>query len=295
MKLNKTVLAVAIAGIAAAPMMASATTTLGGVVQVRISGSDSELEHINTNGDDFEAGEARVTPGDVRMSFAGSHAMNNGLTGYGSMRLNLDSLSGQVDENGDRLPVKTDQVWVGIKGGFGDFRMGEVPNAGEYGQGIDLHDMGVDVNQGLGYTGTFGGATVGVSYSPARNMDLIAAGAKFSWNGLGLGIGMQDLDEATNVGATASFAYAGASIALQFGQIGAADDDTVVAAKVGYSISGVSLALTFSQQQDAEDTKIRFDAGYDLGGGLGISTRINQRDNDGADSSDWRIQLAKSF
>jgi predicted porin len=288
MKLNKTVLAVAIAGIAAAPMMASATTTLGGVVQVRISGSDSEEQVPNANGEPFEAGEARVTNGDVRMSFAGSQAMNNGLTGYGSMRLNLDSLSGDDTQSDD-------QVWVGIKGGFGDFRMGEVPNAGEFGQGIDLHDMGADVNAGIGYTGSFGGATVGVSYSPAPNQDLIAAGAKFSWNGLGLGIGMQDLDENTNIGATASFAYAGASIALQFSQLGDADDDTVVAAKVGYSISGVSLGLTFSQQQDAEDTKIRFDAGYDLGGGLGISTRINSRDNNGEDSSDWRIQLAKSF
>jgi len=290
MKLNKTVLAVAIAGIAAAPMMASATTTLGGTVQVRISGSDSEADFTNANGDTFEAGEARVTNGDVNMNFAGSHAMNNGLTGYGNLRLDLDSLSASSTSTND-------QIWVGIKGGFGDFRMGEVPNAGEFGQAFDLHDLGAAVNAGLGYTGSFGGATVGLSYSPAPNQDLIAAGAKFSWNGLGLGIGMQDLDENTNIMATASFAYAGASIALQFGQIGAADDDTVVGAKVGYSISGVSLALTFSQQQDAEDTKIRFDAGYDLGGGLGISTRINSNDNGltDTDSSDWRIQLAKSF
>jgi len=286
MKLNKTVLAVAIAGIAAAPMMASATTSLGGTVQIRIAGSD----------DGTTTSDAAVTNGDVNMNFAGSHALNSGLTGYGNLRIDLDSLSGGENDN--------DQIWVGIKGGFGDFRMGEVPNAGEFGQSIDLHDMGDTINAGLSYTGTFGGATVGLSYSPDTNQDILGVGAKFSWNGLGIGVGMEDKGGDQSIGATASFAYAGASIALQYSQLGdllgdgdplTGEEDTVVAAKVGYSISGVSLGLTFSQQQDAESTKIRFDAGYDLGGGMDISARINQEDKDGSDSSDWRIQLAKSF
>ena len=320
MKFNKTVLAVAIAGIAAAPMMASATTTLSGAVQLQLAGSDSEAPHSNLNGEGgFEDGEARIKTGDVIVGVNASQAMNNGLTGYGALRIDLDTFS-----TGD---VGTaDNVYVGIKGGFGDFRVGEVANPGEYGQVADIvNDMGTTINQGFGYVGSFGGATVGASYSPATNHDLFAVGAKFGWNGLSLGVGMQNEDEKTNVSAMVGFSYAGASISLGFAQVedgftvtapvaavaadpangvlavagveGEFDDETAIAAKVGYAIAGVSLNLTYQAEQESEDTVVRLDAAYGLGGGMEISTRISALSgaDDSADDTQWRIQLAKSF
>lgn len=310
MKLTKTVLAVAIAGIAATPMMASATTTLSGAVELKFSGSDSEADLTNMNGEDgFEDGEARITIGDVIVGVAASQALNSGLTGYGSLRIDLNQFSNgnqfafDEDDVADSGVNLADNVYVGIKGGFGDFRMGEVGNPGEYGQVSDaFFDVGADINQGIGYTGSFGGATVGASYSPAPNQDIFAVGAKFAWNGLSVGVGLQNLDEKSNISASVGFAYAGASIALGFHSVedgAVTDDETAIKAKVGYSIAGVSLGLTFESEQESEDTGIRFDAGYGLGGGMTVSTRINAftdgADGGADDSSDWRIMLAKSF
>ncbi len=294
MKLMKTAVAVAIAGIAAAPMMASATTTLSGVVEVKITGSDSEAAATNANGDTgFEAGEAQIASGDVNVNIGASQALNSGLTGYGNLRLDLDSLS-----NGGG--PSNDSIYVGVKGGFGDLRFGEVGNPGEYGQVAgDLHDMGDTIDQGIGYTGSFGGATIGLSYSPAIDQDILAVGAKFSVGGFAIGVGMQDKDEQQNISVGASFSFAGASIALAGAQLGEAaangDDETHMHAKVGYSIAGVSLGLTYSRAEEADSDKIRFDASYGLGGGMTVSTRINSNSAAGTDSSDWRIQLAKSF
>ena len=327
MKMNKTVLAVAIAGIAAAPMMASATTTLSGVVVVQFQGSDSEADFTNANGEDgFEAGEARIGVDDVLFGIAASQALNSGLTGYGSLRLDLNGFSDQaagdqsvVDADGNEIGTTAggaggkqaaafDSVYVGVKGGFGDLRFGEVANPGEYGQISDMiDDVGVSINQGIGYVGSFGGATVGASFSPAPNQDVFGVGAKFAWNGLALGVGMQNLDESTNISASVGFSYAGASIALGMGQTedgftaadGAVDDETGIHAKVGYSIAGVSLGLTFESLTEAEDSQVRLDAGYALGGGMSINARVNSfsgGDASGAeDSSDWRIQLGKTF
>jgi len=298
MKMKKTLIAVAIAGIAATPMMASATTTLSGVVELKFEGSDDESDDVNSNGEDgFEAGEAQIAVGDVLFGFSASQALNSGLTGYGSMRLDMNSFSTGTSGT-------SDSVYVGIKGGFGDFRFGETGNPGEYGQISDaFFDMGIDINQGIGYTGSFGGATIGAAYSPATNQDVYGLGAKFAWKGLSLAVSMQDFDEGVNAAASVGFAYAGASIGLgvttEESPVPGADDEQTIKAKVGYSISGVALGLTFETQTESEDSGVRLDANYDLGGGMNIGTRINAfsdgADVDAVDKTDWRVVLGKSF
>jgi len=310
MKMKKTLIAVAIAGIAATPMIASATTTLSGVVELKFEGSDDESDDVNSNGEDgFEAGEAQIAVGDVLFGFSASQALNSGLTGYGSLRVDLNRFSNgnhlAFDGDGDATGVNlADSVYVGIKGGFGDFRFGETGNPGEYGQISDaFFDMGIDINQGIGYTGSFGGATIGAAYSPATNQDVYGLGAKFAWKGLSLAVSMQDFDEGVNAAASVGFAYAGASIGLgittEESPVPGADDEQTIKAKVGYSISGVALGLTFETQTESEDSGVRLDANYDLGGGMNIGTRINAfsdgADVDPVDKTDWRIVLGKSF
>lgn len=327
MKFTKSFLAVAIAGIAAAPMMASATTTLSGVVEIKLSGDDSDDDGPFRS---TKAGDAGIFANDVLMGVAAEQALNSGLTGYGSLRYDLNTTSGGGFDDAD-------SVYVGVKGGFGDLRFGEVPNPGEYGQVNDiLTDMGTTINNGVSYVGSFGGATVGVAYSPAINQDVLAAGAKFAWNGLALGVGFQDArtvnddaveaveadpannvaavaavlgteDQRDNISASVGFSYAGASINLGYVVLGEAvtdangnaDDETAIVAQVGYSIAGVSLGLTYDAQTESEDNQLRLDAGYDLGGGTRISSRVNIF-SDGAaggpdDLTDWRIMLGKVF
>jgi len=363
MKFQKTAIAVTIAGFAAAPMMASADTVLSGVVQVKVQGTDQ----------DGEAGEPRFAAGDVRVGVVSEHELGSGLVGYGSLQLNLDDLTGEggvnasvpqvsVDEDGsitdeDALTlnsgasVATDNVYVGIKGGFGDIRWGEIPLAVEYGQlANDIHDVADGVEDGLSYTGTFGIFGFGLNYSPAvgeddntaaTNSDMFGAGVKFNFAGATIGLGFEDRDETVAYAAGASYAIAGFSLAVhywakeldfdpdivinteaeegeRFDASGfSINDSEALAVKVGYTIAGVSLGLTYatieSEEQDVDadaagtdelivandETVIRLDAGYDLGGGMDISTRIqsavNDDDDDDEDLVEYRVMLSKSF
>lgn len=289
MKLTKTAVALAVASIAAAPMMASATTTLSGLVQVKLQGND----------DDGDAGDPNIAAGDVLFGITSEHTMNNGLTGYGSLRLDLDRLSNQANDDGEKTLGSADSVYVGVKGGFGDLRFGEVPLAIEYGQKAnDIYDVGAEISGGLSYTGTFGPASILLNYSPALNQDTVGAGVKFDVGGFSFGIGAEDRDEKANMAAGVSFGFAGASIAAHFGtaEQDAGDDVEVVAVKAGYGIGDLSLSATYQQQSqgDAEVDTVRFDIVYDLGGDTEISSRINSEGGD-ADGSDWRIQLTKFF
>ncbi|MEE9321823.1 MAG: porin [Granulosicoccus sp.] len=301
MKFTKTAVAVAIAGIAAAPMIATADTTLSGDVQLQIKGSDA----------DGDAGDAQIAAGDVLFGLVAEHELNSGLTGYGSLRFDYDALSNAggsaVDAAGDAVKggPSGDSVYVGVKGGFGDLRVGEIPLAVEYGQvANDIFDVGAEINGGISYTGSFGPVGLIANYSPAPNQDAMGVGVKFGMGGFNIGLGAEDRDELMNASAGVSFGYAGASIALHYWTMEAAagaDDLTSIAAKVGYDFGDVSAALTYATQTDdgaVDESAIRLDLGYGLGGGMEISTRITagtDENDDNNDQTDWRIQLAKSF
>lgn len=304
MKLTKTAIAVAIATFAAAPIVASADTTLSGAVQLQLRGTDAEGPES----------EAQFGAGDVLVGVSTSHELNSGLTGYGSLRIDLDRLSnaGTVVATGDPATEDddvrigsagtADSVFVGIKGGFGDIRIGEVPNAVEFGQvSNDIFDVAGEDNGGISYTGSFGPASIIAQFSPEQNNDIIGIGAKFGIGGFSVGIGGENRADLTNVAAGVSFAFAGASIAAHvWSKEQAADDLQSFAVKVGYGFGGVAAGLTFTAQEAGtavDDSAIRLDLGYDLGGGMDISTRITSTTNNvvDVDSTAWRIQLSKTF
>jgi len=144
-----------------------------------------------------------------------------------------------------------------------------------------LHDVTGDINDGLSYTGTFGGFGIGLNFSPEPNSDAIGLGAKFALGGFSIGVGGEDRAGQTAISAGASFALAGASVAVHYwaqpAEDDGAEDGSAIAVKVGYGFGGVSAALTFSQGENVEDfeTKIRLDLSYGLGGGMTLSSRIN--------------------
>lgn len=291
MKFTKTAVAVAIAGIAAAPMIVSADTTLSGIVEINVNGSDA----------DGDAGDARVGTGDVLFGIVAEHELNSGLTGYGSVRLDLDALSNQKNPNGPT----GDAVYVGVKGGFGDFRLGEIPLAVEYGQvANDIFDVGAEINGGLSYAGTFGPVGLIANFSPEPNSDAIGLGAKFAIGGFSIGVGAEDRAELQNLAAGVSFAMAGASVSAHFWskEEGNGDGDLEsISVMAGYGFGGVSAKVTFSTLEDdgaTDQEAIRLDLGYGLGGGMNLSTRItatSDNNNSDNDVTAWRIQLAKSF
>jgi len=369
MKYTKTALAVAIAGFAATPMMAAAETTLSGLVQVKVAGVESDDDDLQKDAN-FEAG-------DVRVAINREHELDNGLIGYGNLQMNVDDLTSeggfgqdaavqipQFDQDGsltDEDPVElsseatvsSDNVYVGVKGGFGDVRFGEIPLAVEYGQlANDIHDVGTTVPGGASYEGTFGPVGLILNASPENDSDMFGVGAKFGFAGASIGVGWEERAEQTNLAAGASYTIAGFSLAAHFwsqGQVdfdfdegeGATDnlalttdldDRTAFAVQAGYEIAGVTLGLTYSMQTteagtlvgadgtvftpgddgvipagvtatagEGEEAIIRFDAGYALGGGMDISTRIQNKatDNDvGVDPDDeleYRVMLTQTF
>ncbi len=295
MKFTKTALAVAFAGMAAAPM-AQADVTLSGYLGFHIEGSDEDgdASNLGFNGDDST------------LNVNASHALNSGLTGYGNWR---------VDAGNVGSAAVADNVHVGMKGGFGDFRMGEVPDALEYGQ--KANDAKFDIggeNVGLSYTGSFGPATVGLNWSPEGQTvslrgaqdgsDKIAAGIKFNVGGFGLGVGGASIGDDSAFSAGASFGFSGANIAvaMKSRDFDATDlTRETISATLGYGIGNVSLKLTYEAETgdiDEDDNLIRLDAGYGLGGGMNVSTRITavtDDDNSAGDFTRFRVLLSKDF
>ena len=365
MKYTKTAVAVAVAGgFATMPMMAAAETTLSGLVQVKVAGVESDNDEVQQ--------DANIEAGDVRVGIASEHELGSGLIGYGNLQINVDDLTGEggleeasFDFDGDgsltdedpieldsAATVASDNVYVGLKGGFGDLRFGEIPLAVEYGQlANDIHDVGTTVPDGVSYTGTFGPVGLGLNFSPEPDSDMVGAGINFGLAGATIGVGFEDRADLTNLAAGASYTIAGFSLAAHYwtaGQVdfdsGAAGDDTFtftndlddqtnIAVQVGYAIAGVSIGVTYSllttdagtligpdgevvvpNEDDgtvpdgttatidqSEESIIRLDLGYDLGGGMDVSTRIQNKttENDVTanpdDELEYRVMLTKTF
>lgn len=310
MKFTKTAVAVAIAGIAAAPLIASADTTLSGVVQIQLNGNDADT------GADPEPGDPTINADDVLFGIVSEHELNSGLTGYGSLRVDMNRLSnaGAVDVEGDPLTEDdnvtigsvgtADSVYVGVKGGFGDVRFGEIPLAVEYGQvANDIFDVAGEINGGVSYVGSFGPVGLIANFSPENNSDQVGLGAKFGIGGFSVGLGFEDRAEQEAMAAGVSFALAGASIAAHFWSQAEADSDgsdlESVSVKAGYGFGGVSADLTYSilEGDVTDQDAIRLDLVYDLGGGMDISSRITAENDNTADTdlTSWRVKLSKAF
>lgn len=295
MKLTKIAAAMVVASAAIAPA-AQADVTLTGYIGIILGGSDADPVRDDTGAITSEPGELAFSSDDSMLNVAASHELNNGLTGYGNWRVDL----GLANDG----TASADNIHVGFKGDFGDIRIGEVPDASEYGQvaGDILADVGGE-ERGISYTGSFGSATVGLNWSPVGTLngdkagggsDRIAAGVKFNAGGFGVGLGFGNVGDATVMSVGATFSLAGASVGLAFKDLD--NDKQTISAKAGWSAGDLSLGLTYEADQGdvGDDSKIRFDAGYALGGDMSISTRVNVLDS-ATDVTDYRVLFAKSF
>lgn len=326
MKFTKTAVALAIAGIAAAPL-AQADTTLSGVVEIQLTGSDADsipavvddpaTVDVDETAPEMNPGDIRFAADDVLFGIVSEHELNSGLTGYGSLRVDINRLSndgrqtvdpGTPGNDEDDTEITSlgsaDSVYVGIKGGFGDVRFGEIPNAVEYGQvANDIFDVTGEINGGVSYVGNFGPVGLIANFSPEENQDVIGIGAKFGIGGFSIGVGAEDNSELQNAAVGVSFGFAGASIAAHFWtqeQAGNADDNESFSVMAGYGFGGVSADLTFSTLEGDNDDReaIRLDLGYGLGGGMTLSARITSEtdnNNSDADLTSYRVKLGKSF
>ena len=313
MKYTKTAAALTLAGIAATPLaQAETTVTLAGQVAIGIIGSDvDDIDAINigdpigvdANGLTIFADEDDVVdaaqPGDLTLfgddaivAVRAETDFGNGLTAYSNWRADV-SLTGS-GANGDN-------IFVGIRGDFGDFRIGEVPDATGYGQINDILS-GSDIdgeNTGLSYTGSFGGFTFGANWSPEGSSDRIGAGVKFDFAGFGVGVGIGDDDGRDELSAAVTYAIAGISLGASYKDLD--EDREVLGLEASYGIDKWSFNIGFEGELgdvNEDDTVVRFNAGYDILDNLNLSGRVNvftDDDDDDGDVVDYRLLLQKTF
>ena len=315
MKYTKTAAALTLAGIAASPLaQAETTVSLSGQVAIGILGSDADdIDAINI-GDNLGPDPANPTidliadeddvvaaarPGDLTLfgddaivAVRAETDIGGGLTAYSNWRADV-SLTGSQ--------AAGDNIFVGIKGDFGDFRIGEVPDATGYGQINDILG-GSDIDgedTGLSYTGSFGGFTFGANWSPEGSSDRIGAGVQFNIGGFGVGIGVGDDDGRDELSAKATFALAGFDVGVSYKDLD--EDREVLGLEGSYGIDKWSFNIGFEGELgdvNEDDTVVRFNAGYDIAPSLNLSGRINvftDDDDDDGDLVDYRLLLQKVF
>ena len=313
MKYTKSAAALALAGIAVTPLaQAQTTVTLAGQVAIGILGSDvDDIDAIDIgdpigvdeNGLTIFADEddvvAAAQPGDLTLfgddaivAVSAETQFGNGLTAYSNWRADF-SLTGST--------AGGDDIHVGIRGDFGDFRIGEVPDATGFGQINDILS-GSDIDgedTGLSYTGSFGGFTVGVNWSPEGSSDRVAGGVKFDFAGFGIGVGVGEDGDNSEFSVGATYSIAGVSLGASYKDLD--NEFEVLGLEASYGINKWSFNIGFEGSLgdfNEDDTVVRFNAGYDIIDSLNLSGRVNvftDDDDDDGDVTDFRLLLQKTF
>ncbi len=275
--MKKTLIALSVAALAA-PFAATAdvAVTTSGVVQIKVGGSDADDSELT------------VSAGDVRWGIAAESALNSGLTGFGSLRLDIDAIAGN--------PI-SDNVLVGVKGDFGSLSMGDVGLAAGGGvKAWDTHDMSPGSEGAIKFAKTIGSLDLSVGFSPAGNDDGMGASIGYSAGnlGLGLGFGSKGDDEAV-VDLGASYAMGAATVS---GYFQTQDEAEVMALQLDYAASDtVGLTVAMSTKTDVE-TKLKLAASKDLGSSMSLSGEIvsTASDDDAVDDlMEYSIKLSQSF
>lgn len=135
--MNKTIIAIAVAAVAAAPMAANAAVTTYAQVQAEITSTDNGTDSTISMGDNARG----------RLGFKGSEELGNGMTMIGKMEFKVDTADGdagtatdttdtdpKVDAQGISLQKR--EMMVGLKAGWGTFAMGRLKPAYKYAGGV---------------------------------------------------------------------------------------------------------------------------------------------------------------
>jgi predicted porin len=202
MKLKTSAIAMAVAGIVAAPVAVQADSGFYGSVRIG-------LQYKDTGGDD----DTTIRGYGSRFGFKGETDMGNGLTGYGKYEV-------QINTDTSDLNISGRHAFVGVKGDFGNIYLGRTYHtfATFIANPLDSPWWGSDytwlgypgrTNQGITYAGgsdTFGfGATLYMDSSStdaggsANLLDQFEIAANWQAGPVLLAIGYSDQDEIAGV------------------------------------------------------------------------------------------------
>jgi len=124
--MKKSLIAMAIAAVAAAPMAANAAGTVYGQLQAEITQIDNDTADGSAiNMDDRARG---------RVGFKGSEEVGGGMTMIGKMEFKVDTADGTAGATDASLTKR--EMMVGLKQGWGTFSMGRLKSAYKYAGGV---------------------------------------------------------------------------------------------------------------------------------------------------------------
>lgn len=127
--MKKSIIAIAIAAAAAAPMAANAAGTVYAHVQAEITQADNGVADAGLRMDDNARG---------RLGYKGSQELGNGMTMIGKMEYKMDTADGDssVTGNGTGVSLTKREMFVGMKQGWGTFTMGRLKSPYKYAGGV---------------------------------------------------------------------------------------------------------------------------------------------------------------
>ncbi len=125
--MNKSIIAIAIAAVTAAPIAANAAGTVYAQVQAEITQADNGTDS-GLRMDDNARG---------RIGYKGSQELGNGMTMIGKMEYKMDTADGDSDTAaGSGIALTKREMLVGLKQGWGTFTMGRLKSPYKYAGGV---------------------------------------------------------------------------------------------------------------------------------------------------------------
>ncbi len=274
--MKKHIIALAVAGVVAAPVMAQNATIYGTFAVTANQGDTATAKISSVNSDEFETSALGIRV---------SEDLGGGMGAYVQLEGNMETSEGTAF-GFDR------QAHVGLKGGFGDIRVGLASTAldslrGHGGSGLNIFDDQA-ISVGGKKTGTtrytlptFNGVTVTASTTNAND-------------------GAENTVTATNFGSTElslATTIAGVNVAYGIGkgQVSAARATTNVI-NVGATVAGAAVQLQVIRNDENSTDKNWFSAGvnYPLGNGLTVTANYKTYDTTASNSDYKQVGFALS-
>ncbi len=274
--MKKQFVALAVAGAIAAPAMAQNAQLYGTFAITANQGDSATAKVTSVNSDEFQTSNLGIKV---------SEDLGGGMGAYVQLEGNMESSEGTAF-GFDR------QAHVGLKGGFGDIRVGLASTAldsvrGHGGSGLNIFD-----DQAI----SVGGKKTGTTRYSAPSFN----GVNLTFSTTSANDGAENTVTATNAGsteATLSTTIADVEIALGSGkgQVSNARATTNVV-NVGFSVAGAAVQLQSIRNDENSTDKNWFSAGviYPLGNGLTATVNYKTYDTTGANSDYKQMGVALS-
>jgi predicted porin len=292
----KKLLAIAVAAGLAVPMAVMADTTLYGKMKVSV-GSDK-----NAAGDSATTVKAHSS----RIGVKGATPMDNGMSVTHKVEF---STKNAIDNDGSAAALGARDAWVGLKGNFGEVRVGRhatplslSSDAVDYmnvGGHKTLKDGPFRVSNAIAYLKGFGPIGFAAAYVPDETSgvsnDVISTLINYKSNGIYAAWGHQKAKggDATNNLALGYTMPAGHKVSFVYNK--AADDSKNTALNGRYKFGKAYVQAEIGKTKDVDGSYKVGEVGYKLGKGTTVWGSVAKNDMNDSKASHARVGITSNF